>query len=162
MSTDTCAWQVVKRNDIRARLLADRHYSRQKPGSPGFTPPGRVLILLTHAETAVWATSFPFAQYVHRVSPDAWTNCLFRNEGEVLSSELIRQAVAITRWRYGEPPPSGMVTMIDRSKVRKKRDWGRCYRRAGFEEAGETKGGLLIMRLAPEKMPAALTPEVVP
>jgi hypothetical protein len=54
--------------------------------------------------------------------------------------------------------PLGMVTFVDASKVRHKRDPGRCYLRAGFLRCGETKGGLLALRLAPEAMPAPLAP----
>jgi hypothetical protein len=61
--------------------------------------------------------------------------------------------VAATRWYYGDPPPQGMVTFVDASKVRRKRDPGRCYRRAGFVEAGRTKGGLVALQLLPGAMP---------
>lgn len=55
----------------------------------------------------------------------------------------------------GEPPDLGMVTFVDRSKVRGKRDFGYCYRKAGFVPCGETKGGLLALQLLPADMPAA-------
>lgn len=51
-----------------------------------------------------------------------------------------------------------MVTFIDREKVRKKRDYGRCYLRAGFKACGETKGGLLVLQLLPEDMPEPCIP----
>lgn len=51
-----------------------------------------------------------------------------------------------------------MVTFIDRGKVKHKRDYGRCYLRAGFKPDGETKGGLLAFRIAPEDMPEAVEP----
>ncbi len=86
----------------------------------------------------------------------AWICSLFRNESPALSSELIREAVAITRHVWGNPPPLGMITFVDTSKVRKKRDFGRCYRRAGWRVCGRTKGGLLALRLAPDDMPPAI------
>ena len=46
-----------------------------------------------------------------------------------------------------------MVTFVDASKVRHKRDAGRCYKRAGFTLVGETKGGLLAWQLLPDEMP---------
>ena len=70
-----------------------------------------------------------------------------------MASELIRQAVAATRWRWPDVPELGMITFIDRDKVRHKRDFGRCYRRAGFVEVGETEGGLLALQLFPSEMP---------
>lgn len=83
----------------------------------------------------------------------------FRREGgEVSASAMIRDAVAATRARYGDPPPLGMITFIDRRKVpplhtRKGDVWGRTYRLAGFVDAGETKGGLLALQLLPAAMP---------
>jgi hypothetical protein len=80
----------------------------------------------------------------------------FRNETRTyLSSLLIREAVAATRARFGEPPALGMVTFVDPDKVRRKRDPGRCFLRAGFVREGETKGGLLAFRLSPSSMPLA-------
>ncbi len=79
----------------------------------------------------------------------------FRNEGAALSSTLITQAVAATREFFrGSPPELGMVTFVDRAKVRRKRDAGRCYLRAGFRVCGETAGGLLALQLLPSEMPA--------
>jgi hypothetical protein len=49
-----------------------------------------------------------------------------------------------------------MVTFVDPTKVRKKRDWGRCYRKAGFTHVGYTKGGLVALQLLPQDMPAPL------
>jgi hypothetical protein len=149
---------VVTRADQRARRLADRHYSRQKVGSGQFTPPGRVLVLLTPEADAVWATSWPYSQYVKREWKGAWLCSLFRNESAHLSSNLICQAVAVTRWRWPIVPSEGMVTMIDTGKVRRKRDPGRCYLRAGFHRVGETVGGLVVLQLLPEDMPAPCAP----
>jgi hypothetical protein len=70
-----------------------------------------------------------------------------------LSSDLIREAIAATLAQWREPPALGMVTFVDASKVRRKRDPGRCYRRAGFRHVGFTKGGLWAFQLLPEEMP---------
>ncbi len=58
----------------------------------------------------------------------------------------------------GEPPALGMVTFVDRDKVRRSRSYGYTYKRAGFREVGETKGGLLALQLLPDAMPAAEFP----
>jgi hypothetical protein len=50
------------------------------------------------------------------------------------------------------------VTFVDTSKVRRKRDPGRCYRRAGFIPAGFTEGGLVALQLMPDAMPSADVP----
>ena len=148
-------WQLSHRADPAARELADRHYSRQSIGSAQFVPPGRCLVL--KAPGAYWVTSWPFAEYVKHAWAGAWICSAFRNESSVLSSALISEAVSATRWYWGDAPDMGMVTFIDKGKVRKKRDWGRCYRRAGFAALSETtKGGLFVLQMLPERMPEAI------
>lgn len=152
-------WQLTQRNDIRACRLADHHYSRQSHGTLNFMPPGRTLILVTPEGDAVWGTSFPFAEYVRHEWAGAWICSIFRNEseGRLLSSDLIKQALAVTRWRW-EYNPLGMVTFVDTEKTRRKRDPGRCFRRAGFQQVGYTKGGLVALQIKCEDMPPAEPP----
>lgn len=135
--------------------LADRHYNRQKIGSPQFAPPGRCLVLKTEDVSAFWITSWPYAEFVKHAWAGAWVCSAFRNEaGERnLSSELIREAVAATKAEYGTPPELGMITFVNTTKVRRKRDFGRCYLRAGFRHVGFTKGGLVALQLLPAEMP---------
>lgn len=144
-------WSLSHRADTAALPLADRHYNRQKPGSPQFVPPGRCLVLL--APGALWVTSWPFAEYVRHRWAGAWVNSCFRREAGPKASKLIRAAVAATRWNWPDVPPLGMITFIDRDKVRKKADYGFCYLRAGFKVCGETEGGLLALQLLPGDMP---------
>lgn len=147
-------WHRSHRFDAAVVPLADRHYNRRKIGSPQFAPPGRCLVLKTlDPVDAFWITSWPFAQYIRHAWPGAWVCSAFRNEGLNLSSDMVRDAVAATLAHYGDPPPLGMITFVDRRHVRKKRDWGRCYRKAGFVVAGETKGGLVALQLLPAMMP---------
>lgn len=147
-------WHLSDRADPRALPLADRHYNRQKPGTPQFVPPGRCLVLLTADADAVWVSSWPFAEYTHHAWAGAWMNSLFRNESRHLSSELIREAVAATRYAWGDPPDLGFVTFVDGGKVKRKRDPGRCYRRSGWEHVGFTKQNRLwALQLVPDRMP---------
>jgi hypothetical protein len=150
-------WIVSHRADRRAAELANRHYSRRSVGSAQFVPPGRFLVLLTPEASALWVTSWPRASFVKHAWAGAWMCSLFRNEdpSHYLSSELIRDAVAATRARFGKPPKLGMVTFVDASKVRQKRDPGRCFRKASFRPVGYTKGGLLALQLVPSEMPSA-------
>lgn len=152
-------WHLSHRFDKRALPLADRHYNRRKIGSPQFVPPGRCLVLLTANADALWVTSWPFAQYVKHAWPGAWVCSLFRNESTHLSSELITEAVAATRAVYGDPPPLGMITFVDRSKTHPKKHPGFCYMKAGFMADGRTKGGLHALRLAPDAMPEPSAPQ---
>lgn len=151
-------WQLSHRADRPAVDIADRHYNRQKPGTPQFAPPGRCVVFVTKSRRAVWVTSWPFAEYVKHAWKGAWVNTCFRNEGAGLSSTLIREAVAATRWLWPDVPKEGIVTFVDATKVRHKRDPGRCYRKAGFVLVGKTKGGLLAYAMAPELMPLPEAP----
>lgn len=123
-------WEVVKKTDRRAIALADRHYSRQKPGSRELGPPGQKIILLSNDQLAVWGS--------HRPAP--WTgikrmdgfegHCcfLFRNEGAGLSSQLIREAVALTAKQWGIAP---FITYVAVSKIASPNP-GYCFKQAGF------------------------------
>src|SRR5215469_609001 len=144
-------WEMSHRAEDRARQIADRHYNRQQPGTPQFVPPGRCLVLFCETATgqALWVTSWPFEAYAFHAWAGAWVCSAFRNEGAARSSALIRDAVAATRAFFGEPPPLGMVTFIDRRKVRPIKvrgveTWGRTYRLAGFRPCGETKKDQLL------------------
>lgn len=150
-------WQLSHRCDPIARQIADRHYNRQSIGADNFVPPGRCLVLLRESHDALWVTSWPFAEYVRHAWAGAWINSCFRNESNELSSALITEAVAITRYIW-TPPPLGMVTFVDPTKVRRKRDMGRCYRKAGFRHVGYTQGGLVALQLLPADMPPAAAP----
>lgn len=152
-------WELAHRADPRCVALADRHYSRQKPGTPQFVPPGRCVVLYTRTATgeAVWVTSWPFAEYVKHAWAGAWVCSIFRNEGAALASDLIRDAVAATRAVYGEPPALGMITFVLPSAVRSVNP-GACFKHAGFRLAGAAKDGKPCFRLCPEAMPPAEPP----
>ncbi len=150
-------WIRSYRADPLAAALADRHYSRKKPGSSQFVPPGRCIVLLSDDARAVWVTSWPFAQYVKHAWAGAWLNSLFRNEGDYLSSELIRQAIAATLYYWPTPPRQGIITFVDASKIRSANP-GYCYKCAGFSRAGQTQSGLVVLQMLPEDMPAAAPP----
>lgn len=175
-------WQLSDRFDKRALPIADSHYNRQKIGSPQFVPPGRCVVLLTRDESALWVTSWPFAEYVKHAWAGAWVNSLFCNRGATLSSDLIREAIAVTR-TFFQVPPLGMVTFVDPLKVKERpfgtkpqrlRDMGHCYRKAGFRTAicpnhmikvdecaacnGRTRGGLVALQMLPGEMPEPAEP----
>lgn len=147
------SWDRAYRADRRGAALADRSYPRQSVGSPQFVPPGRCLVL-RHGSEAVWVTSWPLAKYTKHAWPGAWVNSLFHKECDCcLASEMIREAVAHTLAEWPTVPDLGMVTFIDASKVRHKRDPGRCYLKAGFRKVGSTAGGLVALQMPPADMP---------
>lgn len=122
-------------------------------------PSGRTLVLLTDAGDALWGSSFQVASdgtlMAFHAWPMAWNCSIFRNESEHLSSELIREAIAATRHAWGEPPEQGFVTFVDAGKVRRKRDPGRCFLRAGFRKVGETGSGKVVLLLNVADFPPA-------
>jgi hypothetical protein len=149
-------WTLSHRADQDCLPLADRHYNRQKVGSPQFVPPGRCLVF--KQADAVWVSSWPFPEYVKHAWPGAWVNSMFRNEGgDGVASAMIREAVAATcaEWPV---PQLGMVSFIDPlhvrpRKVRGRATWGHSYFEAGFVHVGYTKAGLWAMQLTPDRMP---------
>ena len=154
-------WHLSHRADKAALPLADRHYSRQKPGTPKFGQPGRSIAFIApnrEDPKALWLSSWPFARYVNHAWAGAWQNTLFRNEGAGLSSDLITEAVAATLYIWPEPPDLGMASFIDASKIKHKRDPGRCYKKAGWKHVGFTKAGLWVYQVLPVDMPSAEAP----
>lgn len=152
-------WRLSHRFDRPAVALADRHYNRQKPGSPQFMPPGSCRVLLAENKRSVFGLSFPKAEYVKHAWAGAWVCSIFRNEkAGPLASDQIRDAIAVMQTLY-DVPDLGCVTFVDPRKVpgileRGERIKGFCFYKAGFRLVGETKKGLLAWQLLPADMPA--------
>ncbi len=115
---EVSTWQVRGRSNPAARALADRHYSRKTRGPLG-SAPGRVLVLVTPCERAVWLAHWPRADLALD-GLDAWRCSIFRNEGAGLSSELIVAAMALTAERWSARPPDGWLTWIDPASRRER------------------------------------------
>ena len=151
-------WRKSHRFDPAGVALADRHYSRQKPGSPQFMPPGSCRVLVAKNSRAVFGLSFPKAEYVKHAWAGAWIVSIYRNEeAGPLASDMLREAMAIMQHEY-PMSPLGCVSFVDPRKVRGvvergERVKGFCFKRAGFRAVGETKGGLIAWQLLPSDMP---------
>lgn len=160
-------WYLVQRNDVRARLLADRHYNRQSIGAPEFTPPGNNIVLIIPdgcAAVAVWASHRPDPRanlLVPRTDGfECWDNPIFRNESGLRSSDLIREALAITIWFWRDMlPRDGFHSFVNPSevagvKVRGNLVHGYSFMRAGFELYPERtkQRGLLRWIMPQEKL----------
>ncbi len=147
-------WTLSHRFDRTVLPLANRHYNRQTVTSLQFAPPGACLTLTTDDRRVYWISSHQ--RYALHRWPGAWVCAAFRNEApeRYRSSEMIREAIAATRWAWPVLPVPGMITFVDANKVRPKRDPGRCFRRAGFEPVGYTKvHGHLVLQLLPADFP---------
>ena len=142
-------WVRVEKSHPAALALADRHYSRQTPGSPWFTPPGRTLVLVTPCGRALWSV----VENLDNAGAKQWRVTMFRNEGEARSSALIVEATELTRRWWSErfsTPKVPLTTEVDPSRVRRKRDPGRCFLRAGWTRIGTTRDQGLVLLRAPE------------
>lgn len=120
-------WFQVPRTDKRARELADRHYSRQTIGATEFCRAGENIVLIIPSQNHLSAEALWVS---HRAAPnflpehpradgfDYWDNTYFRNESKFKGSELIYEALAITRYLWtNENPPDGFHTFINERKV---------------------------------------------
>jgi hypothetical protein len=155
-------WRRAHRFDRAGVALADRHYSRQKPGSPQFMPPGSCRFFVADNSKAVFGLSWPKAEFVKHAWAGAWIISIFRNEQSgPLASLMIRDALGLVQSDYAVPE-LGCVTFVDPKQVpgimeRGERIKGFCFHKAGFRAVGETKSGLIAWQLLPKQMPAALT-----
>jgi len=152
-------WFVSHKGDRGARALAERHYTRQTPGATSWTRSGQNIVLITGDELAVWCLHRPFpGKAVRMDGRDAWECTIFRNEGPLLSSMLIRQAVEVCRmlalgWfdarlvveTWGRPPKDGIITYVDPGKVMTEVP-GWCFRRAGWRRIGVARDGKPLLR----------------
>lgn len=142
------SWTLINKGDHRALSLADRHYTRQKPGSNQFCMPGKNLVLLTEDEKALWVTW----NGIRDDGSDAWECTIFRNEGDYLSSHLIVLPLGITRHMWSKPPTDGIVTYVGKHLR------GGCLHAASFRNAGMSKSGKLLLQLPPSRFPPKLHP----
>ena len=137
-------WLPATDGDDRARALYLRHYSSKKNRTPGktarqFLKPGEKMLLLTVECSAVFA----WVRQQYRRDGQEGVECtIFRNEGETLSSVLIREAdqLADERW-----PNVRHFTYVDPSEVESSNP-GYCFLQAGWRRVpGETSRGLIVL-----------------
>src|SRR5574341_65804 len=143
-------WFSIPDGSPRGRWLVDRHYSarRYKDGRKPklFIGPGEKMALMTTDGMAL----FVWRKFKDD-SGQIGVNCaVFRNEGPYLSSELILEAEQLA-WQHW--PGERLYTYVN-AKAIKSVNPGFCFKVAGWQQIGLTKGGLVIL----EKLPGALTP----
>lgn len=137
-------WYLTKDGDESLLAMYERHYSayhyadgRVRKQCVG---PGEVIALRTRAADAV----FVWRCFIDD-SGQTGINCaVFRNEGPILSSELVRQADAIA---FHVWPDQRHYTYVDPGKIRSSNP-GLCFKAAGWRRCGTTKRGLLILERA--------------
>lgn len=135
-------WRVTTKFDPRGCVLADRHYSRRTVGSNQFMPPGQTVVLLSRDGLAVWGwwRPDPESGIVAMNGLDGWTCTIFRNEGPLLSSDLVLDAeLAVPEIGY-DVGPDGYLTYIWDARVRSVNP-GYCFKRAGWQVRGRSADG---------------------
>jgi hypothetical protein len=170
-------WLITDRGDPDTRALVDGaeyglrpHYSRQTPGAVQWCRNGETLVFITRDGFSLWA--------IHRPSPGAnndkgtpilrqdkraaWECTLFRNENLLrkmrrskprflLSSTLIREAVALTCAIWGPAPADGIITFVKPSGLTPGRSStpGACYLAAGWTTDRPASDGKPCFRAPP-------------
>jgi len=140
-------FEAVKDGNPTALEMYERHYSayRYKDGRIRklFCGPGHKLVLMTMNKDAL----FVWRKFIDK-SGQRGVNCaVFRNEGKIKSSDLIKEAVrlALVKW-----PKERFYTYVNPRKI-KSSNPGCCFQKAGWKKCGVTKGGLIILELNTEK-----------
>jgi len=129
------SWIEIHDGDPRLRTLYNRHYSayhyrdgRQPKKTAG---PGEYMALVTPEADAI----FIWRKF-RDASGQTGINCaVFRNEGPLLSSNLIRMAMQRAGQRW---PGERLYTYVNAEAIRSTNP-GFCFKRAGFREVGITK-----------------------
>jgi len=136
----------VGKFDVESVFLADNHYSRQKPGTNQFMPPGRTMVLRNNEGTIV----FGWLWQEKRDDKQVGYNCsIFRNESKRKASEVILEAEAMVFQKWG---PNRIFTYVDQLKILNTRQPGRCFLKAGWKYVKDEQGkryrstnGLLLL-----------------
>ncbi len=141
-------WIGVRDGDPRAVDIFRRHYSanlnvpRVTHLRYGFSGPGQTMTLMTVEADALWT-------WVNQIRDDGQdgVNCsVFRNEGKVLSSELIIEACRLAWHRW---PGYRLFTYVWDAKVQSVNP-GYCYKMAGWRTCGRNPDGrMTILEVRP-------------
>jgi hypothetical protein len=139
-------WREVRDGNRTAFRLMERHYSFQgktdlwgNPRTHRFVGPGERIVLL---EKQFFDALFVWRKEKFRADGQQGVNCaVFRNEGNLLSSDLIIDAEqwAQERWGHGR-----VFTFVDRESVQSANP-GYCFKCAGWKVCGESKKKSLII-----------------
>lgn len=137
-------WLEVKDGNPTAMSIFKRHYTaRESRKIEQCVGPGFKLLLITPDARALFA----WRKFISDADEQGINCAIFRNEGAGLSSTLIRAAssIALEHW-----PGERLYTYVDPTKIRHKRDPGRCFLKAGWSKCGyQTASGKLVFEFVP-------------
>lgn len=147
--TGESVWTQIRDGNLYALDIFSRHYSfrtwRQRSGKNGtrFTGPGQQIILLSQNGNAIFA----WVKQQYRNDDQQGVCCsIFRNESDILSSQLILEAESFAWEKW---PGERLFTFVDSRKIRSSNP-GFCFQQAGWKKSGKTKSRKLTIL---EKMP---------
>jgi hypothetical protein len=150
-------WIPVQDGDPRAVTLFERHYScsetqkqrRHRRGARKIMGPGEYLLLLTADCNAVFG--WRRANRPDRAGQAGVYCSIFRNEGNILSSELVQEACELA-WRRW--PGERLYTYIDAGKIQSTNP-GYCFKVVGWQACGVTQvNKLVILERLPQEAAA--------
>lgn len=136
-------WLAIRDGDPRAADIFSRHYSkyhyRDGRKSMRICGPGQHMVLMTVDCRALWV----WRKFMMPSKDGQVGVCcsVFRNEGEVLSSLLIREACELAEARW---PGERQYTYIAPTKIRSTNP-GYCFKLCGFKTCGITKVNKLVV-----------------
>jgi len=139
-------WCICRDGNHHCLAMSRRHYSARnyrQERQPLFAGPGRKVVLLSEDCTAL----FVWRKFIDGCQPaQTGINCaIFRNEGDTLSSLLIREAVQIVWEKWGH---ERLYTLVNAARVRSTNP-GFCFLSAGWAKCGVSKTGKIILELLP-------------
>ena len=134
----TGTWVGIRDGDGRGLSLHRRHYPHKnpRPKQRQFVGPGEYIALLTVDGRSL----FVWRKFIDNSGQQGVNCAIFRKEGPGLASEMILEAeeFALERW-----PGERFYTYIDPDEVSD--NPGYCFKMAGWQFCGITKGGLHIL-----------------
>jgi hypothetical protein len=136
-------WLSIKDGDPRAFALYRNHYSyndytdRRRYNTAYrnrymICGPGEKMVLLTQDADAL----FVWRKFIDRSGQKGINCAVFRNEGPLLSSNLILEAEGLARTRWGEDVR--FYTYVNSSKIQSANP-GYCFQMAGWKRCGTTQ-----------------------
>lgn len=153
---DDGSWRRTLDGDREGLALYGRHYSARayQDGRRRslFVGPGEKLVLVSFDGSAL----FVWRRFVDDSGEEGVNCAVFRNEGSIRSSDLIREADAIAWSRW---PGERLYTYVDAGAIRSTNP-GYCFLAAGWSHVRWTPGGhgrrpLRVLALTPSGSPSS-------
>lgn len=139
-------WDEVQDGHPVGLELFERHYSalkyRDGRERDRFAGPGFKTVLINRERNAL----FVWRKFIDDSGQNGINCAVFRNEGSTLSSELIKEAMAIAWQRW---PGERLYTYVNARRIESSNP-GYCFQRAGWRKCGRSKTrGLVILEALP-------------